>query len=248
MSLERFKYILDSIDDLTDYIYLHVKGEPLLHRELIQILDLCFDAKKYVQLVTNATLLNNYDEELYMHPAIRKMSISLHSLDQHNVDINLFFNRLIPLLEKSTYFIELRFWNKDSISKSDRCMHMINLICSYYSVDIDLLLKDDSYKLALRRYLNFDSEFKWPELTERDYGEVGTCLATKQMLAILVDGTVVPCCLDGNADINLGNIFDNKIETIISSNRYQAIHTNFLNNKISEKLCKKCQYRTRFNK
>ena len=78
--------------------------------------------------------------------------------------------------------------------------------------------------------------------------EFGTCYGLRRQLGILVDGTVVPCCLDQDGIINLGNIFNEDLENIVSSDRAKEIVTNFRNNKLKEDLCKRCGYIKKFKK
>ena len=91
-------------------------------------------------------------------------------------------------------------------------------------------------------YVDFDSEFIWPDLNNNYYNEVGTCYALRDHLGILVDGTVVPCCLDSKGIINLGNIFEENIEDIQNSERYKKMLQGFRNNKKCEELCKHCKF------
>ena len=94
-------------------------------------------------------------------------------------------------------------------------------------------------------YLDKQEEFVWPSLDNDYYNEIGTCYALKDQLAILVDGTVVPCCLDSDGVINLGNIYKENLEDIINSNRYQTMKIGFCNRKVTEELCKKCSFKDR---
>ena len=60
ISRDEFNHILKEIVPYTDYIYLHVQGEPLLHKDLINFL---IDAKEMglnINLTTNGTLLFNF--------------------------------------------------------------------------------------------------------------------------------------------------------------------------------------------
>ena len=59
---------------------------------------------------------------------------------------------------------------------------------------------------------------------------------------ILVNGDIVPCCLDVNGVINLGNIYNTNLEDVINSNRYRNMLNEFKNNKKCELLCQKCNY------
>ena len=90
--------------------------------------------------------------------------------------------------------------------------------------------------------------FNWPDINIDIISERGTCLGLKKQIAILVDGTIVPCCLDNEGNINLGNIFRDNFNDVINSKRSRNIINGFNNNKIVEDLCKRCGYRTRFNK
>jgi len=64
---------------------------------------------------------------------------------------------------------------------------------------------------------------------------------------ILVDGTVVPCCLDGEGVINLGNIHESDFSQIVESERANNIFNGFSRREAVEELCRKCGYRTKFN-
>ena len=44
MSIDEFETVLKRINNYTDYIYLHIKGEPLTHSNFEEIVKLC---KKY---------------------------------------------------------------------------------------------------------------------------------------------------------------------------------------------------------
>jgi len=78
ITLEKMEHILKNINNYTDYVYLHVKGEPLLHKELKEILDLCKKYNKKVNITTNGTLIKENIKEL-KHPVVRQINLSLHS-------------------------------------------------------------------------------------------------------------------------------------------------------------------------
>ena len=63
----------------------------------------------------------------------------------------------------------------------------------------------------------------------------------------MVDGTVVPCCLDGEGIINLGNIHTSKFSEIIGSERACNIVKGFKRRETVEELCQKCTFRERFD-
>jgi radical SAM protein with 4Fe4S-binding SPASM domain len=103
-------------------------------------------------------------------------------------------------------------------------------------------------KITDRVYLNQDQEFQWPDLKEVEDDGVGFCYGLRNQIAILVDGTVVPCCLDGEGVVNLGNINTTQFSKIIESERAGNIIEGFSRREAVEELCRKCGYRKRFGK
>ena len=109
---------------------------------------------------------------------------------------------------------------------------------------MDRIKKDNNIKISSTIYVDKDNEFNWPKIT--NHKSCGYCYALKTHIGILVDGTVVPCCLDGEGIINLGNIFDSNLEEIITSERYQTLKKSFQDRNPSEELCKSCTFKERF--
>ena len=100
----------------------------------------------------------------------------------------------------------------------------------------------DNVKLFPGIYVNKSREFIWPDINNNYYNEIGNCYALKDHIGILSDGTIVPCCLDGEAVINLGNIYTSNLEDIINGKRFQDMLCGFKNNKKCENLCRHCNF------
>jgi radical SAM protein with 4Fe4S-binding SPASM domain len=77
-------------------------------------------------------------------------------------------------------------------------------------------------------------------------GTKGTCYGLSSHFGILVDGTVVPCCLDKEACISLGRIQNESLTEILANPRSQALLDGFRKKKLVEGLCQRCQYIERF--
>ena len=225
-----FETILKKIDKYTDYIYLHVKGEPLLHKDIDKILDIAYKYNKKVNITTNGTLLKE-KENILKHPVIRQINISLHNEKCNLDDI---FDVVDILKDK---IIVLRYWTYN------KSTDIVDKVLEHYNISTDTV--DKHIKLKNNTYLDKQKEFIWPSLDNNYYHEEGTCYALKDQLAILVDGTVVPCCLDGSGVINLGNIFKEELEDIINSRRFIDMRNGFNNRKCTEELCKKCSFKDR---
>ena len=237
MSVKEFEIVLKKIKDYTKSIYLHVKGEPLLHSQIDEILDLCDKYQVKVNITTNGTLLEKKKDILLKHH-IKQINISLHS---ENKDDNYFekvFN-ICELLSKKMAII-YRIWI-DNKSKT-----IIDKLEEYYSIDLENN-SNKNIKLKNNIYLDKDIEFVWPKI-DSNKDSIGTCLGTRSHIAILSNGTVVPCCLDSDAIIKLGNIFEENLETILDKPLFKEINLGFRENRIICDLCKSCSFRKRFDK
>lgn len=241
MTLEQFQHIIKQIKPITSYVYLHVQGEPLLHPMIESFLTLCDQENLQVQLVTNGTLIKDH-MNIYQHSSLRKISFSLHSIDQQNQDIYTYYQPIDEFIANTTKtYIELRFWNRNSMGKQSKALY--DIICQKYQ--LQPTKKADSYQLADKLFLYFQDEFEWPSIaTNLDHD--GYCYAANNMLAILADGQVSLCCLDAQGEINLGNIFKQDLNEILNTSKYLNIINDFHNNQCHEKLCQRCTYRQRF--
>lgn len=258
MSLEDFSSVLNKVKDFTDYIYLHLKGEPLFHPDLGLFLDLAYEYGLKVNLTTNGTLISKNKDLLLNKPSLRQINISLHSIEQ-----NQWFNNqeeyiyeilsFIDQAEEDRVIIALRLWNltdrkEDNIIKNKFILEKLE---SHFGLNynlIDEFSKRRGIKIRDRLYLNEDMEFVWPDIdNDYYYEESGFCYGLRDQLGILVDGTVVPCCLDGEGIINLGNIYNEDLEMILDKEVSQKIFDGFSNRKAYAELCKRCTYKNKFD-
>lgn len=250
MTLEEFEYVLKNIDAYSDYIYLHVKGEPLLHTRFNEILKLCYKYNKKVNITTNGSLLKLRVDNIINSNIVRQINISLQSLTTNNY-LNDIFVSVKKLLNNTNIQIVLRFWalENNSFTELEECI--IDKIIDYFDLDKNIkdnIVNESNVKLLDRLYLNKEDKFIWPDLDNDYYEEKGTCYGTRTHLGILSDGTVIPCCLDCDGMVSLGNIFNDSFDNIINSNKFKNIVKSFQNNKACEELCKHCSFKEKFKK
>ncbi len=246
ISVTKMEQLLQKINDYTDYIYLHVKGEPLLHPNLEEILNLCEKYHKKVNITTNATLLKE-KEKVLSHKAIRQINLSLHSENEKKDYLEEIFNVVDKLEDKNIVY---RFWTMENEKLSPKSTNLVEKIILHYQLSPEIVEKiktENNTKINSHTYVNKANEFIWPDINNDYNKEDGYCYALKDQLAILVDGTIVPCCLDSNGVINLGNIYQNDLLEVINSSRYQKMRMGFCNRKVTEELCKHCSYKERFD-
>ncbi len=246
MTVEEFKIVLDKVPDYTESIYLHVKGEPLLHSKLEDILNICDQYNVKVCITTNGTLLKNKKSVLLKHN-IKQINVSLHSENNYPDYFDNVFNTCDELSKKIT--IIYRLWVLKDINKL--FTKIVDKIIKHYKLSTNIVNKiyeDKNINIADNIYLDKDIEFTWPNDSNEDYEINGTCYGTRSHIAILSNGIITPCCLDSEGNINLGNIFNDDIETVLNNKLYKEIKEGFQNNRIVNPLCRKCNYRLRFSK
>lgn len=258
MTIEQFEHIINQIKPYTNLIALHVKGEPLLHPKLKDILDICEKNNILVNITTNATLLEKKLENIINSSSVRQLNLSLHSINKNNnsesynmenyIDSILRCSKII--LNKSKIIISYRLWNLENIEENSENVEILKKIEESFKIKdlISIAKKEKFVKLSENIFLNQDIEFIWPSLEGKCISESGTCWGVRNQVAILANGDVVPCCLDQNGDIRLGNIFENDFKEIINSDYSQKIVKGFEENKIIHNLCKRCGFREKFNK
>ncbi len=247
MSKEEFEYTLNQIDKYTDYIYLHVKGEPLLHNELNQLLDLCDKYEKKVNITTNGTLIKKQLSTLINHNCIRQINFSLHSENNYRHYLKHIFEAAEQLSKEK--YIVFRLWTMNNNTLNKKSTEIVEKIIENFNLSTEIVNKintEKNIKIKNNIFISKENQFIWPDIDNDYYNEIGYCYALKSHIAILVDGTVIPCCLDGEGIINLGNIFELPLEKIIETDKYKKIEEGFKNRKVSENLCKHCSFKSKF--
>ncbi|MEG1800599.1 MAG: radical SAM protein [Oscillospiraceae bacterium] len=268
MSVEEFSAVIAKTKDYGDNFYLHVMGEPLSHKNFGGILKVCSDNKIKTNITTNGTLLKVQGDVL-LENAVRMVSVSLHSFEANamNGALEEYLREVLNFCKKSlrsSTIVELRLWNMDRQSMYDRnklnCQ-IIEFLQEGLDLGFDLAaaLEENFYsaeqpnrrkrnlKLTGNIYLGMAEHFQWPDIT-KSTGAVcsGFCYGLRNQVAILADGTLVPCCLDSEGNIPLGNIFTSSLEAILSKPRSVAIYNGFTERRAVEPLCQTCGYMKKF--
>lgn len=234
MTKEQYRHILKEIKPYTDYVYLHVKGEPLLHPNINELIEETTNEAIQVNLTTNGTCLDRLTSK-----KIRQINYSMQSTPQIN-DMQEIIQKLRKYCSNTPIYLSIRMWTND-IKQNSLIKGMLE---KEFGTIVELR---DKMTLDKNVFLSIEEEFTWPDSIAQQEKEEGYCYGVRDHIAILVDGTVVPCCLDHKAQIPLGNIFKEKLEDILQKARTQSIIKGFKNRKAVENLCKNCDYKNRFS-
>ncbi|NLK87235.1 MAG: radical SAM protein [Clostridiaceae bacterium] len=272
MSAEDFERVLYSLEGHTRYIYLHVMGEPLLHPDLSRLLDISHSHGFKVNITTNGTLISERQNALLDACALRQVNFSLHSqemvmgtqtLEKYTGGIFQFTRKA---LDRGDVFVSYRLWNIGSASAEHFNRYILGSIEKYFGLDYplwDAFMQKNRITVRDRLFLNKSEVFEWPDDVRggndlqagpaantggTEPAVKGFCLGLRNQIAILADGTVVPCCLDNNGTVSLGNIFTQELLHILGTERAGAIYNGFSQGRAVEGLCRHCSYRERFSK
>lgn len=259
MPVGLFEKIIAQVAPLTEQVCFHLMGEPLVHPQLPELVEICARHQVSIFLVSNAVLLRPNLAELLLHPAFRQVNFSLHSFfDNHpGQNPDLYLKKIFDFTEKAfelrpDLYINYRLWNLNDprgsfTDNADMLKRIQERFQSDLRSEIDVRFRK-SIKIKNRLYLHYDTEFIWPSLDQPYLGSEGFCYGLSSHFGILVDGTVVPCCLDKEGLIPLGNVNQDPISSILSSPHSQEILNGFKQKKLTQSLCQRCNYIERFSK
>jgi radical SAM protein with 4Fe4S-binding SPASM domain len=256
MDLVEFEAILKQVVPLTEIVSLHLMGEPLAHPKFLEILEICEKYQAQIDITSNGILIKKYAMQLINSSCVRQVNFSLQAFKDNfpKRDIEPY---LLPIFEftkmanefRPALYINYRLWNQDSNAADNE--EIYTKIETYFGIEINRNLELGAIKskrIWNRLYLHFDSRFEWPSFSLPHQGTRGRCHGTVNHIGIHADGTVVPCCLDKDAVINLGNAKEQALNDILNSERFTMMRDGFLKGVLVEDFCQHCTFINRFKK
>lgn len=243
---EEFSGLLPKLRPYADYLYFHLMGEPLCHPKLERFLELAGEEGFKVILTTNGTLLKSRQKILLNAPALHKVNISLHAFEANDLAVP-FETYLRDCFSfgraaEGQKIIVYRLWNQGGADAMNQ--EILNAMEDFFPKP----WKEDrrGIRIGKKVFLEYGDKFDWPDLTAPEGSCRVFCYGLRDQIGILCDGTVVPCCLDHEGDLALGNLFTQELETILETPRAKAIYDGFTDRTAAEELCRKCGYARRF--
>ncbi len=242
MSKDEFAFLLPRLKEYTDYLYFHLMGEPLCHPNLEEFLSIAGDFGFKVILTTNGTLLQKQKKILLNSPALHKINISLHAFEAN--DINVPFEKYLDGCfdfgkdAEGEKIVVYRLWNNGGADEKNT--EIIRAMQKYFPTPWENNRSGE--KIGNKVFLEYGDKFDWPSLESPDMGEKMFCYGLCDQVGVLADGSVVPCCLDHDGDITLGNLFEQTMDEILTSERAQSIAHGFKQKIGVEELCRRCGY------
>lgn len=246
LTISEFTSLMPKLRSYTDYLYFHLMGEPLCHPDLDTFLALAGESGFKVILTTNGTLLDKKQEMLLSSPALHKINVSLHAFEANdfNMPFSSYLEKCFSLgkAAEGKKLVVYRLWNEGG--QDARNSEILDTMKAHFPEQwVD---KGRGTKIREKVFLEYGHKFDWPDMGAEDGGSEVFCYGLRDQIGVLCDGTVVPCCLDHEGNLALGNLFQETLEEILEKPRTKAIYNGFRNRKATEELCRKCGYARRF--
>lgn len=255
LSIEEYTHIIKEVAPLTNYIYLHVLGEPLIHPNLKEFIQIGHDHGLKVNITTNGTLLAKNQDILIAAAGLRKVSVSLHSIEEGSRNANNQYLKEVAIFAKAFTDVgklcELRLWNVGAGDEYNK--QVVEPLFEYLGIDtleqkavMDRINETGTITFWPGLFLGKSKRFAWPSLEAPLTNHATYCHGVGSQLGILSDGTVIPCCLDSKGDVDLGNVFEKPLQDILEDQRAANMKEGFRRRQPSEELCRRCEYATQF--
>lgn len=246
MTEAEFSALLPKLRPFTDYLYFHLMGEPLCHPLLETFLRLAAESDFRVILTTNGTLLGEKQEMLLSSPAVHKVNVSLHAFEANELStpFSQYLHRCFTFGQEAAgkKIVSYRLWNQGG--KDAKNDEILQTMTRYFPEP--WVTERRGTRIAQKVYLQYGEKFDWPDLSAPHVSDRVFCYGLRDQIGVLCDGTVVPCCLDHEGDIPLGNLFRQDLDEILNTPKAMGIFQGFQCGNPPEPLCRHCGYARRF--
>ena len=245
MTLSEFSRVIDQISLLTDYVYLHVMGEPLVHPNLSELIVAAGVRGLKCAITTNGTLLRERGEEL-ISSGVYKVNVSVHSFeDGDETEYYNYLSEISDFAEMASLkgvLVVLRLWNRGyDGGRNEKTLEFLKR-----KLAGEWKFGARGARIHHKLHIEYGDRFEWPDVDAEAGDKNVFCYGLSDHFGVLSDGSVVPCCLDSDGVITLGNIFTESVDKILTSKRAEAIRQGFKNRSAAEELCQRCGYARRF--
>lgn len=250
MTAEEYELLTARLAGKARYLYFHLMGEPTLHPLLPEFIDRARARGFLPMLTTNGSRLAECGDALVAHP-LHKVSISIHAPEANpRFSDTGYLDGCIGFAKKAAEagtVVALRLWNLGSDADNSATLSRLH---AAFPEEWRAARPGESERLAPRIYLEWGERFAWPDLNAPvpPEGAPTFCHGLRNHIGVLVDGTVVPCCLDADGVMALGNLYEAELEEILASPRAVGIREGFVRREAVEEMCKRCGFATRFKK
>lgn len=243
---EGFDLLAGRLEGATGFLYFHLMGEPLLHPELGELLDRARLHGFRVNLTSNGVLLPDAAPVLLSAPALHRVNLSLQAWEANPglMPLSDYVNQCADFAARaaeSGVLVSLRLGNSGGADANNA--EILRLL--HIAFPGSWRVGAHNTTLAPNVFLESANRFDWPDPAADETG-ASFCYGLRSHIGVLCDGTVVPCCLDADGSMALGNLYESPLEDILRRPRALAIYEGFSRRLPAEELCRRCGYAARF--
>ena len=252
LSEAEFEALTDALVGEIKFLYFHLMGEPLLHPSFPHFVKRAWEKGFYPILTTNGSLLAKCAQTV-LENLPYKISISLHAPAANAAFADpAYFENCIDFAKRAAAkgcIVVLRLWNLGGDGEDENATILDRLHAAFPGEWPPS--HRDSVRLSRDKvFLEWGEHFEWPDPSAPAVPEDTDifCHALRDQIGILSDGTVVPCCLDADGNLALGNLFSTPLREILNTDRAKAIYEGFTIHRATEEMCRRCGYARRYGK
>lgn len=240
MELGVFEKVCYEFYKKCDRMALHLLGDPLKNKNLPKYLEIATQYHHKIEIVTSGYYLHLWDFDFLLKAPIVQFNISLSAYsDPCNPKDDDYLARCLEFARfhqknQSKCFVNLRMHT----SRLDN--DIAQKFCDAFGVEC--MFERKRIKLGEYLFLTLSKDFEWISKEETLLNANKLCHGLVMQIGVLSNGVVVPCCIDCEGGIKLGNIAHQSLDEILSSSLTQKIIQGFQKGVAYHKQCQKCTY------
>ena len=230
MDFNRFKKIIDDCTDL-EHLCMHNWGEPLLHKDIFRMIEYAKNkGVNYVVMNTNGTLLTDKMINRIVNSKLdiirfsidgsaetfkRVRGVELENIEKNIKKLKIIKEKKRPELKMGVVFTV----EEDTEGDAEEYINHWEKIVDHVRLQPKLITSPRTEVC--------------PEPFGKDYGK----------LVVLWDGRVIPCCVDYNANLMIGNIQNDTIPNLWKSEKLNILREQHLKGEFPDTCanCNECE-------
>lgn len=240
MDLDLFEKICFELAGKCDRIALHLLGDPLKNPLLLQYLSIASRFNHQIEIVTSGFYLEKWDLKRLLSDPIVQFNLSLSAYtDPNNPKKETYLQKCLDLARlhqelQTSCFLNLR------MHKSRLDHDLASEICKAFDIPYEF----DKNRIRLGKYLflTLSKDFSWIDPLSKAFNQQKICYGLISQIGFLSDGRVVPCCIDCEGRIELGDIKMQSLNEILSSSLARNIYDGFQKGIAYHLQCQICTY------
>jgi len=198
-------------------------GEPLLHPSIIDYINMASTRSFRTSLVTNGTLLNRDLSKRLMDSGLDELTFSIDGVGKAYEDIRgIPYNNIKNKIDEFLSIKETVGWKGSVRIRTVVCESNSSAFKEIYDE-----WKGHGIEFSIQR------EVLWKDAERND-----PCEFIKSTIVVLWNGDIVPCCVDYDGELNLGNVMTDNLFQVWDG-KMEALRLNHIRGNYPS-LCRKC--------